>query len=546
MSPRRIALLITLIASVTTSFVLTESEHPSVAYLGPHCMLWVANELDEYIDVVDTMTGETSILPTVDSGPVASAWSVTFNQDWSRAFVALQNNKIAVFDTSSYAHITDLAVRAFSVTSSSVGDFIYYADWDGDTMGRFDGSGSYGNLLTAPSGSDPAEIAVSPDGQRAIATNHNSISSGTITLTNWDLSALPAIASSPITVGTGPAPYTPIEYPWPLAFSPDGESLFVGGYLPGNVLKLDTDDLSDLTGPTLSVALPRSIAVSSDGRTVYVVSRNGTVEVLQSSDLSLVTSITVGADPTDIVLSPDDRYAFVSNGGSDSISQIRLRDNEVVATIDIDNDALSNEGPIALAIGPSNCVTENSGHRSSRRSASLDPNGGSCEAGGRHTEPWTIRFRGTSPIPGPSECTRDGYVFGGWANADTPDTIRDLPLVDDPETGTKRYQVSRNAQLIAIWHALPQPPTFFAGSTRFFCRDCTGVWLMWQDPTDNATPIVTDSNGREVCTSGVARFAGWNLCNVPEPSSGSHEFRVFARNQYGDSPPLSVTLTFPN
>jgi len=184
--------------------------------------------------------------------------------------------------------------------------------------------------------------------------------------------------------------------------------------------------------------------------------------------------------------------------------------------------------------------------RSPQRSVSLDPNGGSCEAGGRHTAPWTIRFRGTSSIPGPSECTRDGYVFGGWANADTPDTIRDLPLVDDPETGTKRYQVSRNAQLIAIWHALPQPPTFFAGSTRFFCRDCTGVWLMWQDPTDNATPIVTDSNGREVCTFGVARFAGWNLCNVPEPSSGSHEFRVFARNQYGDSPPLSVTLTFPN
>ena len=79
---------------------------------------------------------------------------------------------------------------------------------------------------------------------------------------------------------------------------------------------------------------------------------------------------------------------------------------------------------------------------------SIDTSGGVC----RDTSgPLTDSFIGHRYIPGAAECSRSGYVFGGWARVSDPNKVIDLPLLVDPSDGVKRYFVSENLDVIAVW-----------------------------------------------------------------------------------------------
>lgn len=171
------------------------------------------------------------------------------------------------------------------------------------------------------------------------------------------------------------------------------------------------------------------------------------------------------------------------------------------------------------------------------RYVNLDPAGGNCFASVDHDQPWSESFRRFRFIPGPEECSRAGFVFLGWADADLAEGALALPLLVDPTDGTKRFLVSEDAILIARWAPRPSRPEVFAGTRRFFCRDC-GVWLVWDRPLDASVVTVSDSNGDLVCES-VVDADRWQFCHIPSGRAGS--YTLLASNQWAVSDPL-VTM----
>ncbi|MEY3341706.1 MAG: hypothetical protein RLZZ269_1617, partial [Actinomycetota bacterium] len=138
---------------------------------------------------------------------------------------------------------------------------------------------------------------------------------------------------------------------------------------------------------------------------------------------------------------------------------------------------------------------------------------------------------------------RPGYAFAGWANVTTPNTVRDLPLLDDPTSNTKRYFVAENVDLVAVWKPLPTSVGELTVFANFFCRQCTNAWLIHgssehatsYDYTINATPVT--------CAPSVAVF-GLQACQITGLPSGTPlAATVTPRNSDGVGPSATARLT---
>lgn len=93
-------------------------------------------------------------------------------------------------------------------------------------------------------------------------------------------------------------------------------------------------------------------------------------------------------------------------------------------------------------------------------SVSLDMGEGSCTIlGDEKTGEFTQVFIGYLYIPGPEECSREGYMMNGWAHSTDATTSAGLPLLTDPTDGVKRHFIASDMVLVAIWEEIPAPET---------------------------------------------------------------------------------------
>jgi YVTN family beta-propeller protein len=102
-----------------------------------------------------------------------------------------------------------------------------------------------------------------------------------------------------------------------------------------------------LTG-TISVgAEPDGVAVTPDGAYVYVANRgSNSVSVIDTATHTVTANITVGTYPAGVAITPNGAYAYVTNSGSDSISVINTATKTVTANIPV------GRSPFRLAIAP--------------------------------------------------------------------------------------------------------------------------------------------------------------------------------------------------
>jgi YVTN family beta-propeller protein len=121
-----------------------------------------------------------------------------------------------------------------------------------------------------------------------------------------------------------------------IAITPDGRYLFV----PNE--PTDTLSIVDLKGQRLlkSVSLGErhhvAMAVQKDGQLVYITGAEGTVikaRFTVPDNLDIITTIPVGKNPSGIALTPDERYAYVSNWDDNSVSVIDTVHGITVQTI---------------------------------------------------------------------------------------------------------------------------------------------------------------------------------------------------------------------
>jgi YVTN family beta-propeller protein len=159
-------------------------------------------------------------------------------------------------------------------------------------------------LATIPVGAFPSQVAVTQDGARVYVTNAGTHDVSVIdTASNTEV-AFVAVSDSPAA----------------LALTPDGTELYVLG--AGGVLQvIDTALIGSATDPvvaTLSFGTPgfnqdaTSIAFLPDGTRAYALV-SGSLRVIDTDSLAVLSSLDVGSAPSQVVLSPDGTLAYITN-----------------------------------------------------------------------------------------------------------------------------------------------------------------------------------------------------------------------------------------
>jgi YVTN family beta-propeller protein len=168
---------------------------------------------------------------------------------------------------------------------------------------------------------------------RAYVTNLGSDDVSVIdTYTNTVLTTIP--------VGTNPAG---------VAVTPDGAFAYVANRGSGTVSVIDTTFDAEVTAIDVGPG-PQGIAITPDGAFAYVTHPAlGMVSVIETAGNTLVTSIEVAGAPAMIGITPDGAFAYVGQRGN-RVTAISLATNEVVATVNIGRWFIS--GLESLTISP--------------------------------------------------------------------------------------------------------------------------------------------------------------------------------------------------
>lgn len=151
----------------------------------------------------------------------------------------------------------------------------------------------------------PSAIQWLPDGRRALIAVQ-----GAKSLVMIDVQA------GRIEASFGPEASTQRQF----AVSRDGRTVFLGDPAGGKIRKIDLASGKELAISETS-AQAQSIAVSSDGARLWVVDRGeDTIKVLDGGDLRLIAGLDAGNLPMGVALTPNGRYALVSNALSADIA----------------------------------------------------------------------------------------------------------------------------------------------------------------------------------------------------------------------------------
>jgi|GEM_PF-2454587 len=214
-------------------------------------------------------------------------------------------------------------------------------------------------------GFTPNRLAVSPDGARAYLTD-------SLKLLLIDLSTRQTLG----------LPLNHTEQIKAMAFSPDGAWLYlitstVTGGAVAAIRAIETAKLEQvvtrgqpplqglealsLLKVNLNLTTPAEsgpLAVAPDGSRLYVVidhgpGNNGEVRIFDTATLQQVPgAIPVGKNPSAIALTPDGRWAVITNRGDNTVSLIETATKTPIGLIQVNQPPNLGQAPVAVAISP--------------------------------------------------------------------------------------------------------------------------------------------------------------------------------------------------
>lgn len=225
------------------------------------------------------------------------------------------------------------------VAATADGTKVYVANLNGESIGIID---TARNRLLGVIALDhaPRGIALTPDGQTLLVTNDGD---EVLRIDTGADEVRGRIAAGGPTVG--------------VAVSPDGRRAYFS--TAGALLVADV--ASDTVVARLEdVHANSAVVVSRDGRTVYaLVNRNpiGAVYVIDADSHAVKAIVTVDSSPVAAAASPDGRWLYVVNRGSNTVAAIDLAINEVVAHVSV------GEVPAGVAAAPDGSAVYVTGSR---------------------------------------------------------------------------------------------------------------------------------------------------------------------------------------
>ncbi|TSJ39605.1 T9SS type B sorting domain-containing protein [Mucilaginibacter corticis] len=274
--------------------------------------------------------GTTPIIATITATPTSDGYAYIANSSL---------NTVSVFNTANGNFVKDIPVdnQPWAVSVSPDGTRVYvlsindvYGHAGIGTVSVIDAAQNK-VISTIPVGRNAGSIVVSPDGKKAYVANKSSNTVSIIDLTNNTVSDIP------------------ITYALSVAISNDGKTLYVtadGIAATGTLYAINTADKSIIK--TIPIGLsPDGIVVSADGNTVYLTNDYlNTVSAINSKTFA-ATTIPVGQAPYSLAITPDGKSVYVSNFLSKSVSVINTATNLVVQTIPVQG------APQGISVSPS-------------------------------------------------------------------------------------------------------------------------------------------------------------------------------------------------
>lgn len=180
-------------------------------------------------------------------------------------------------------------------------------------------------------GKSPANIVASPDGSKIFATDWDVFNDGR-KVRVIDATGLTVIKELEV----GIAPHG-------INFSHDGQLLYVTNYLSDSISILRASDYEELERVLLapdvnpiksSIYQPLQIVLTPDDRFAYVSCFNSNeVRVIDTALKTVISAVPVGHRPFLLEVTPNGQFVYVANQGSNDVTVIRVADNQVAATI---------------------------------------------------------------------------------------------------------------------------------------------------------------------------------------------------------------------
>lgn len=180
-------------------------------------------------------------------------------------------------------------------------------------------------VATLPTGTGPHEVAVSPDGRWALASNYGTAQEAGSTLTLIDVRR----GSVARTVDLGD-----YHRPHGLAWSRDGHRVLVTVEAQQAVVVLDARTWQVERGIPTDQQTSHMVALSPDGRRAYVASiAAGSVTMLDLVRPQRLRVTQTGLGTEGIAVTPDGREVWATNRGSNTVSVLDARSLDTLATL---------------------------------------------------------------------------------------------------------------------------------------------------------------------------------------------------------------------
>lgn len=183
---------------------------------------------------------------------------------------------------------------------------------------------------TFATGSEPAQVSVTPDGTAAYVVNRDSGSMTRYDTTSGSTSTISAVGAQPAAV----------------AVSPDGSTVAVADYANDDVRFYTNSATPTFEGAVGVDSEPNGLAFGPGGSDLYVSAFGADkVDVVTMASRTMTDSYAVNDGPVGVAASPDGKWVVVACETADAIDQITLASGTV-------DHGLIGGGPVAVAISP--------------------------------------------------------------------------------------------------------------------------------------------------------------------------------------------------
>ena len=289
---------------------------------------------------------------TIRDSSFDEPYRVAITPDGKKAYVANSNSTtISIIDTSinEVVGVIDGFDGPSGIVITPEGDRAYVNNYGGpDGVGSGNGNtlrvvDLINNVIVGPPiivGLAPAALAISPKGKFVYVANYVDGNPGTGTMSIINTSTNTVIRT-----------VTGFSGPFALAVTPNGNYAYVTNFGSNNFDPIGTTvSVVDLKAgfivDTIDVGIqPSGIAITPDGCFVYVTNYNtlyagpnftkltageGTVNIIDTEYNEVIPpTIEVGLSPSNITISPNGQYAYVTNYTSNIVSVIELCNNQM-------------------------------------------------------------------------------------------------------------------------------------------------------------------------------------------------------------------------